>query len=285
MKKIFVTILPCIVCCALAAACGGETPEKNADFKPQNGYCVVSVPQDFGIVLESAGAAQLDYNLINAETVDGVPKKEYTSYFCIPENEPFRISTPPVVIQKKNTERLTLTGWSLNGENYSDCDGNLSKNVFCCDENTEILPVYTEFKAVGLILYLTGDGFTPQYDIFDDSGNIAESEDVGYLYGAYDFTPRTELWKTNLDTEYLSCSAQISGQQKTYTVSTKIDLTSYVKKGKIAVKSLCRIKGGGFMIDPTASTQIISGADLSMEGTFTIPLEQNSLKCTFSINM
>lgn len=263
----------------------------NTDYTAKEGRCVVSIPNEYGLVYENENLEQdsmLDIDLIHAETVDGMPKKGELQYFSVLLNEPFRVMTPLSFIQKKNDEALTLTEWKLNGIGYQDKDSYLSKNMYTCIENTTIEPVYSDFNTVGMILFLLDEEQNPMHPIFDESGNIIDQENVKYFYGKYNFDPNKEAWTTNLNVDYFNVTAKKDENQEgkqNYNISIQFDLTEMVKKGKIAVKSLCKIENHGYMLHPSSATQIISGANMSMEGTFYIPLDEHTLQCTFTINM
>lgn len=302
MKKNSVIILLIFVC-LLLSACHHENVEGNsADYKPKDGQCVVSIPKEYNLAYEDAEKTlMLDAELANAQTINGQPKNSNWQYFCVQKNEPFRIVTPPTVIQNKNSNFQTLKFWKINGTTYEDCDGYLSKNVYTCAQNAVIEPVYCPFRAVGMILFLTENGQTP-WEFFDENGNVAEGifdkngniisqENVKYLFGTYDFNPSRDAWKTNLDLKSFNVSFSMEGgnsvnaAQKTYTISVTVDLTEYLKKGAVVVKSLCQIDGYGYMLNPTAATQTIDVGNTAMTGTFYLPLGANTLQCTFTNNM
>lgn len=284
MKKFIIAI----ICFFTLTACNNGTSNNstNTDYKAKDGHCIVTIPNEYGLVYENDKQDSMqDIDLVNAETVEGKPKNDKLEYFSVLVNEPFRIMTPLTVIQSKNNDYLTLTAWKINGENYKDSDSYLSKNVYSCSNNTIIEPVYSEFKTVGMILFHIDSEQNPATNIFDENDRIIEQEDVKYLYGPYEFNPSIELWKTNMELEGFDVSDIVENEQRTYKISSKFDLTEILNRGRVAVKSLCQIKDQGYMINPNAATQIISGTNMSMEGVFNIPLDENVLECTFTINM
>lgn len=284
MKKFIIAI----ICFFTLTACnnGISNNSTNTDYKAKDGYCIVSIPNEYGLVYENKEQeSMLDIDLVSAETVDGKPKNDDLKYLSVLVNEPFRIMTPLTVIQNKNNSYQTLTAWEINGERYKDNDSYLSKNVYTCSKNTIIEPVYSEFKEVGMILFHINSEQKPTINLFDESGGIIEQEDVKYLYGPYEFDSNEESWNTNMDLESFEASYTIKDEQRTYKISIRYDLTETLKNGRVAVKSLCQIKDQGYIINPNAATQIIIGVDMSMEGVFNIPLDENVLECTFTINM
>ncbi len=147
-----------------------------------------------------------------------------------------------------------------------------------------IEPVYSAFKTVGMIIYHIDEEQNPKNPIFDESGNILEQEDVKYIYGKYAFDPNRDSWTTNLDLDYFNVSLINKNNQEVYHIAIRFDLTPILQKGRVAIKPLCKIVNDGYMITPSSSTEIISGTNMSMEGTFSIPLEEHTLQCTFAIN-
>lgn len=290
MKTKFYKILFMVLCFSTLTACNeqeGNSSSIHTDYIAKEGKCVVSISRDYGLVYENADQEQdsmLDIDLIESKTVEGKPKNEAFNYFSVSLNEPFRIMTPYTVIQDKNNEGQTLTEWKINEISYKDEDSYLSKNVYTCIENTVIEPVYSAFKTVGMIIYHIDEEQNPKNPIFDESGNILEQEDVKYIYGKYAFDPNRDSWTTNLDLDYFNVSLINKNNQEVYHIAIRFDLTPILQKGRVAIKPLCKIADDGYMIHPLSSTEIISGTNMSMEGTFSIPLEEHVLQCTFVIN-
>lgn len=257
VKKFFVIILSVIFCCLLLTACSINEFDNSLDFISNNLHCVVSLPQGYDIVYvndEFDNASMLNKDLQNAETVNGKQKNDEFRYYNILKNEPFKIITPISIIQNKNESGQTLVYWKLNDILYKDGDNNYSANEFSCTKDTEITPVYYEFRVVGILLYEVNENDMPVIqddDIFHDDGSIKEQNGLYYLYGVYDFEPYQELWRTNLTiNEYtINCTSKQVAEnyyKDVYTVNIKIDKGPLFDKGKMIVETLYKIDGHGY---------------------------------------
>ncbi len=287
MKKFCVLIFAIIFCCLPLTACNKSNNEIGADFIADEQHCVVSLPQDYDISFDN-DEVSFDVNLYNAKTVNGKPKKEGFVYYKVLKNAPFRILTPRGIIQDKNTDGQTLVYWKLNDTLYKDGDNYYSANTFTCAKDTEISPVYYEFRAVGMLLLEAGENVMPnaeQYDqIFDDNGNIKEQNGVHYLYGVYDFEPYQNFWRTDLTLNKFVINHTVKAvaenySKEWYTLNIEIDKGNLFDKGKIIVKTLYKIEGHGYMT--YGFSHIINGDD-AIKMTHTLPVGKHELKYTFT---
>ncbi len=290
MKKFFVIILSVISCCLLLTACSINEFDNSLDFISDNLHCVVSLPQGYDIVYvndEFDNAPMLNKDLQNAKTVNGKQKNDEFRYYNILKNEPFKIITPISIIQNKNESGQTLVYWKLNNTLYKDGDNYYSETVFFCSENTEITPVYYEFRAVGMLLYEVDENDMPTVqdnDVFDENGTIKEQEGLYYLYGVYDFEPYQELWRTNLTInkyEINQTSQQIAENynKRFYTINIEINKGNLFNKGKIIVEKLYKIDGHGYMT--YGALNVIQGDD-TRKAIYTLPVGDHEIRYTFT---
>lgn len=194
-----ILIVVCALCVLSFTACNSNNDVYD-DYISDNEHCVVSLPQDYGIYFDN-DEETFDLNLNNAKTVNGKQKKEDYIYYKVPKNIPFRIVTPIGITETQNANGQTLVYWKLNNTLYKDGDNYYSANNFTCNQDTEITPIYCDFRPVGILLYEVDETYTPTApngEFFDNSGNIKEQAGVHYLYGVYDFEPYDNFWRTNL---------------------------------------------------------------------------------------
>jgi len=290
MKKICILIFTVIFGCLALAGCSQSDEEINKDFIADEKHCVVSLPQEYDISYENYEETVLsavDNDLYNAETVNGVRKKEGFIYYNILKNEPFKILTPLGVIRNKNENRETLLYWKLNETLYKDGDNYYSANTFTCEKDTEITPVYYEFRAVGMLLHKIGENdmpIVPDDEIFDENGNVKEQDGVYYLYGVYDFEPNREFWRTNLTINKYSINhteqyVSENHSEEFYTINIEIDKGNLFNKGKIIVETLYKIDGHGYMT--YGAGQVINNDEVE-KAIRTLPIGKHEIKYTFA---
>lgn len=258
MKKFYrhILIVLCMLCVLPLTACNHDS-DSNDDYIADNEHCIVSLPQDYDISFNNFETSTLfDKDLYNAETVNGKEKKDGFTYYNVPINEPFRILTPLGVIQNKNENHQTLVYWKLNDALYKDGDNYYSENTFTCAKDTEITPVYYEFRPVGMLLYEVDENGMPivqDDEVFDDNGKIKEQDGVYYLYGVYDFEPYQEFWRTNLTLNKYVINHTVKAiaenySEDFYTINIEIDKSNLFDNGKIILAKLYKIDGHGYMI-------------------------------------
>lgn len=287
MKKAVYLAIASIFCCLTFAACNNNVA--TTDYVATEKYCVVSLPQEYDIFYDNEepdAAKMFDKDLYNAKTVNGKPKKEGFRYYNVLKNKPFRILTPLGIIQNQNANNHTLLYWKLNDALYKDGDNYYSENAFTCVNDTEITPVYYEFRAVGMMLFEADENgmSTVQDDeIFDDNGNIKEQDGLYYLYGVYDFEPYREFWRTNLTVGkfVINRTTQTVAENYSkdfYTLNIEIDKGNLFDKGKIIVVKLYKTDGHGYMI--YGAGQVINGNH--SDAVRTLQIGKHELKYTFS---
>ncbi|MDE6293074.1 MAG: hypothetical protein K2L88_00430, partial [Clostridiales bacterium] len=258
---LFIGILILIISCFALCACGSDNTDdqdKSTDYVAKSGQCVISLPEDYDISFENENIDQatiFDKNLYNAKTVNGKPKKAGMRYYNVSRNEPFRILTPGGIISNKKQNRQSLVYWKLNDTLYKDGDNYYSENVFTCAVDTEITPVYYDFRKVGIIIYAVDeneDWKLPHDRLFDENGNIKEQDGVWYLHGVYDFEPNREYWKTNLTLESFDVAVAkknvaVDYKKKIYTIKVKINKSNIFDSNKtIVISPLWKIEGHGY---------------------------------------
>ena len=254
-KYSFILIVVCVLCVLSFTACN---PDNNAndDYIADNEHCVVSLPQDYYTSFDNDENDEVfDVNLINAQTVNGKPKKEGFTYYKVLKNAPFRILTPLNTIQNRNANGQTLVYWKLNDTLYKDGDNYYSANTFTCNRDTEITPVYYDFRPVGVLMYEVDENHMPTVpngEFFDNSGNIKEQAGVHYLYGVYDFEPNREFWCTDLVLNKFAtgCTVKMVAEnysKRIYTLKIEIESDNIFENGEIVVETLYKIEGHGYM--------------------------------------
>ncbi len=278
-----------IFCCFLFTACDKSENESLKDFIADEQHCVVCLPREYDIFYENNEQTDLsifDKDLYNAETVNGKQKKDGFRYYNLLKNEPFRILTPLGIIQDKNANLQTLVYWKLNDTLCKDGDNYQSANVFTCAKDTEISPVYYDFRAVGMILYSMGESEMPaplDDEVFDENGDIKERDGVHYLYGSYDFQPDQKFWNTNLTiNKYLINHTVKSDNENNsedfYTINVEFDKGNIFDKGKIIIKTLYKIDEHGYMT--YGSTHVINNDEL-INAIRTLPIGKHEIKYSF----
>ena len=291
MRKILCNVLLSLIMALLCfsfAACAADKAE-STDYVGKDGRCVVTIPQDYDIVYENDDIDKsllFDKDLFNAKTVHGEPKKYGYSYLSVPLNEPFRILTPLGIISNRNENHQTLMYWKLNDTLYKDSDSYYSENVFTCSRDTEITPIYYEFREVGMILFAVDENDGPavsEAELFDDKGNIIEQDGVYYLYGVYDFEPQREFWRTNLTLRSFDVALTVKAVAENfykdfYTITVTISADKIFEKGKVILSSLCKIDGHGYML--YGASQVIN--DGAAEIIHTLPIGDHSIKYSFA---
>ena len=257
-KNRLLYIILCAICFLSLAACKGVDNEADSDFIADNRHCVLSLPEDYNIFYDNAETypiSMFDENLYNAKTVNGNPKKDGFRYYNVLKNEPFRILTPISIIQTQNANGQTLVYWKLNDTLYKDGDNYNSTHTFTCNVDTEITPVYYEFRPVGILLYEVAENDMPivqDDEIFDNDGNIKEQAGIHYLYGVYDFEPYQNYWRTDLtlnkfEITYTAKMYAENYSKKYYTLNIEIEADNIFANGKIIVETLYKIYGHGYM--------------------------------------
>ncbi len=288
MKKIYRYILPvvCVLCVFLITACNSNG-DANVDYIADNEHCVVSLPQEYNISFDNFElSAIFNKDLYNADTVNGNAKKDGFSYYSVPKNEPFRILTPLGVIQDKNQRGQTLVYWKLNDRLYKDGDDYYSQNTFSCAKDTEITPMYYEFRAVGMIIFEADENglqIVQDDEVFDDNSNIKEQDGVHYLYGVYDFEPYQEFWRTNLTVNKFTINRTVQTVAENYskdfyTLNIEIDKGNLFDKGKIIVVALYKIDGHGHMTYGAGQAIDDNHSDVLR----TLPIGEQTLKYSFN---
>ena len=288
MKKFYryILVFVCVFCVLSFTACNDNNKETSSDYITDNGYCVVSLPQDYDISCDN-DEVSFDINLYNAKTVNGSPKKEGFRYYKVLKNAPFRILTPLGIIQNQNENRQTLVYWKLNDMLYKDGDNYYSANTFTCNKDTEITPVYYEFRPVGILLYEVGENdlpATPDDEIFDDEGKLIEQDGVHYLYGVYDFEPYQNFWRTNLTLnkfviDRTSKMVAENYYKDFYTLNIEIESENLFEKGEIIVEALYKIDGHGYMT--YGALHVVRGDD-AKKAIRSFEIGEHVLKYTFN---
>ena len=272
--------------CVLSLAACNHDSDANDDYIPDNEHCIVSLPQEYDISFDNYELSEIfDKDLYNAENVNGNAKKDGFTYYNVPKNEPFRILTPLGIIQSKNQIGQTLVYWQLNDKLYKDGDNYYSENNFTCSKDTEIIPIYYEFRAVGMILFEVDENdmqIVSDYEIFDDNGNIKEQDGIYYLYGVYDFEPYQEYWRTNLTINKfeINCKSQTVAENYNkdfYTLNIEINKENLFDKGKIILAKLYKIDGHGYML--YGAGQVIRGDHSDIVRI--LPIGEHELKYSF----
>ena len=286
MKKFyrFILIFVCGLCVLSLAACNRDSVT-NDDYIADNEHCIVSLPQDYSLSCDN-DEVSFDINLYNAKTVNGNPKKEGFVYYTVLKNAPFCIFTPLGIIQNKNAIGQTLVYWKLNDKLYKDGDNYYSANTFTCYQDTEITPVYFEFRPVGILLYEVDDNYTPTApngEFFDSEGEIKELAGVHYLYGVYDFEPYQNFWRTDLTISKFGINKRSkmiteNYYKNTYTLDIEIEKGNIFENGKIIVETLYKIDGHGYLT--YGSLQIID-SEAAQYAIFSYPIGDHTLKFSF----
>lgn len=288
MKKVLIFIFTAVFCCLPLVGCNEDAGGGVKDFVADEMHCVVSLPQDYDVFYEAEvrdTQSMFDKDLYNAETVSGKPKKEGYRYYNMLRNVPFKILTPLGVIQNKNADGQTLVYWKLNDTLYKDGDNYNSATTFKCAKDTEISPVYCDFRPVGMLMYEGGcDGLTvvPVGEIFDGDGNIREREGVYYLYGVYFFEPEREFWRTNLTLKKYVINYTVkyvaeNYSKDFYTINVEIEKGKLFDRGNVIVETLYKIEGHGFM---TYGSKHVINDDFT-GAIYSLPIGEHELKYTF----
>lgn len=288
MKKFYryILLFVCVVCVFSFTACNPDTA-LNSDYIADSEHCLVSLPQEYIVSFNNfETSAIFDKDLYNSKTVNGNAKKDGFSYYNVPKNEPFRIVTPESIIQDKNQSRQTLVYWKLNDTLYKDGDDYYSQNTFSCAKDTEITPVYYEFRAVGMIIFEADENGLPTVqdgEIFDDNGDIKEQNGVYCLYGVYDFEPYQNFWRTNLTVNKFTINRTVQTVAENYskyfyTLYIEIEKENLFNKGKIIVVTLYKIDGHGYMT--YGAGQAIQ--DNHSDVLHTLPIGEHTLKYSFN---
>lgn len=286
MKKFCRYIIAVCVLSVLSLTACNRNSEANDDYITDNEHCIVSLPQDYYISLDNDEISS-DVNLYNAKTVNGKPKKEGFAYYKMLKNTPFRILTPLGITQNQNANSQTLVYWKLTDTLYKDGDNYYSANTFTCNKDTEITPVYFEFRPVGILLYEVDENNTPTVPnskFFDNEGNIIEQAGVHYLYGVYDFEPYQNFWRTNLTINKHVINCRVSAVAENYskdfyTINIEIDKSNIFDKGKIIVETLYKIDGHGYM---TYGSQSIINRENVENAIFSRSIGEHTLKFSFN---
>lgn len=288
MKKTVCLIIVLLLCFLLLAACNNNRSNKPIDYVSKSDKCVVSLPKDYLLSFENENVNECDIDLYNADTVNGKPKNDGCYYYSVPCGEPFRIVTPLGIISDKHTNSQTLVYWKLNDTLYKDSDCYYSENIFMCALDTDITPIYYEFRAVGMLLLEVDDNYVqkiPDGEIFNDNGNIIDQDGVWYLYGVYDFEPNREFWRTNLTLNKYTVNRTVESVagnygKNVYSINVEINSDSLFGKGKIAVYSLFKIEGHGYM--SFGSAHIIGDDNINKNIIRTLPIGEHEIKYLFA---
>lgn len=137
-----------------------------------------------------------------------------------------------------------------------------------------------------MILLETNEDGAPilsENEIFDDNGNIKEQDGVNYFYGVYDFEPRKEVWKTNLELNefkisHVTKSGGANFYKRTYTISLKIKKSTIFDKGNIIVAQLRKIDRHGYILKGGMSNLIQS---YTARFGYTCTIEEHQIQYTF----
>ena len=273
MRQTYIWARLLVFCCLSLTACnkGDEEDEDFLDFVTDETHCVVSLPReyDFSYVNEGLSVSlTFSEKLYKAKTVDGNPKKGDFRYYNVQKGEPFRIVKTLSLIRDKLEEGKILVGWQLNSElkklyreDGSSRFGNYSSTVFSCDKNTEITPVYCDYRPVGMLIYPEdedGDAIDPA-EIFGEDGAIEEKEGVYYFYGVYDFEPEQTFWRTNLTIKKYEVTERYTNYEKSentvyanynslsYLIDVEFDKGDLFEKGSLKIEKLYKIEGRGYL--------------------------------------
>lgn len=291
MKKIalFIMAVMCIFCCLPLAACDTDKEPEPKDFITDELHCIVSLPQEYDIFYVDEQKYQTvdmyGKDLYNADTVNGKPKKDGFDYFNVLRNEPFRILTPLGIIQNKRADGQTLCYWKLNDDLYNSSDSYKSEQIFTCSQDTEITPIYYDFRPVGIVLVPAGEEYNPL--VSDDEiiaaveGTTEEQKNVYYLYGVYDFEPYEQFWRKNITVNKWAvnfCVHNEGGYTNRYCeINAEISVGNLFKDSRFVMLQLCKIEQHGYMLYGSKS-----GFDGVITGTGIIcAIGKNSLKLTF----
>lgn len=262
MKKVFMMLFGVIICCLFVTACKNNN-DISKDFVTDEFHCVVCLPQEYDIFYVNdiqSTTSMLDKNLQNADTINGEQKKYGYKYYKVLKDESFKILTPVNVAEKNYEQHKTLVYWKLNDvlhRNLNKYDGEnyYSESNFAVNQDTEITPIYYDFRPVGILLLeadQNDEPFVSDDEIFDIYGNIKEQKGVYYFYGIYDFEPYQNFWRTNLTiNEYLidTMTKPASGNYEKYfyTIKVKINKGDLFNSGNIIVYKLYKVLGHGYM--------------------------------------
>lgn len=276
-----------LLCALPLAACNKNNIK--LDFISDELHCVVSLPQEYDIFYsndETYGTSMFNKDLYNAKTINGNIKKEKYNYYYVLKNEPFRILTPLNIIQNKKQNGQTLCYWKLNNQLYNSTDQYESSNIFTCAQDTEITPLYYDFRPVGMLLLPADADGNPIFadDEIIKNGEILDyNENVYFLYGVYDFEPYQQFWRTNLTINkwVINLIANNDGKYENqyYKINIEISSNNLFNNGKLVVKRLYKIEGHGYMI--YGSSQIIDSNHINTV-THTFSIGKHDLKYIFA---
>lgn len=262
----YIVIAVCVLIVLSFSACRHDSGADDT-YVSDNEHCVVSLPQDYDISFDN-DEVSFDVDLYNAETVNGKPKKEGFAYYKVLKNAPFRILTPLGIIWDQNANFRTLVYWKLNDVLYKDGDNYYSANTFTCSQDTEITPVYYEFRPVGILFYEVDENHMPTVpngEFFDEEGNVKEQAGVHYLYGVYDFEPYRNFWRTDLTLNKFLINKKTKQvtenyYKNIYTLDIEIESGNIFENGNIAVQTLFKIEGHGYL---NYGSRLIIGENVS----------------------
>lgn len=289
IKTLLAGYVALLSCTSMLAACGNNDRSRQlaVNYVSKDGNCIVSLPNEYDIVFEreqvESQVLKSYKDLNKAQLVNGKYKKYGMRYYEIPNNAQFRILTPLGVIYDKRANNQTLVHWQLDDRLYSDGDNYYSNTIFACAEDTEITPVYCEFRTVGMLIYpydVTADNGLSDKDFFNPDGSIKEQDGVYSLYGVYDFEPDSELWRTNLTLSSFLVTHHIKIYQKDYyTVTVQIDAGNVFDGGDMVATPLCKIDGHGYIL--YGSSSILKSDRALLGAVHNMSIGEHTLKYSF----
>jgi len=214
--------------------------------------CIVSVQKGTDIVSDSAHTLKKIDGLIK-----GVKKSYGMDYWAVTKGAKFSLINYDEYYcnGRQYGYGQVIEGFNVEGEFVPYKIQSGEHFTLSCDKNTEIIPVYTEFETVGLIVFVADDDAAMWEKIynfascFDEDGMPKEIADFYYLI-CYDKEVDTlpdylnplKYWNTNLNytgVEFTNVTATYTverpalseGQQLTYCVLNRYDETQYFLAG------------------------------------------------------
>ena len=274
MRKLICVLLGIMLLSCSSAGCKKETV-----FVVPEGKVIVSVPDNFRI--SAAVGSDTECEKITT-AIKGIKRKDFYDYYCVTVDSPIEIARDfgwfDYAGYGNYGKGKVVSGFDLGEEKltlklYEDVP-----ITFILSENCDIVPVYENFTAIGMLLTEYNedhkeDTGTINYlyeakNFFNEDGSVKEVEGLYYLLLKDKFGDMQYDYNTNLTVKGFACT-----ERDNHIVNAKFTVDSIADK--ITICSVCRYESGGYFISNVT-------IDLTNSYGFTVSVDEGELTVEFT---
>ena len=274
MRKLICVLLGIMLLSCPMSGCAKE----NVFIVPE-GKIIVSVPDNFWISAAVDSGTECE-KITTA--IEGIKREAFRDYYCVTKDSPIEIA--------RDFGWFDYLGYGNYGKGKAVSGFDLGKEkitlklyedvpvTFTLSENCDIVPVYENFTAIGILLTEYNeehkeDANTINYlyeakNFFNADGSVKEVDGLYYLLLKDKFGDMQYDYITNLTVKGFACT-----ERDDHIVNAKFTVNSIADK--ITICSVCRCESGGYFISNVT-------IELTNSYGFTVSVDDGELTVEFT---